>query len=50
MKENSFFIFGWCHLWNARVSLEGADTTSYIVLAFLARCFVRVIVRVIAPN
>jgi hypothetical protein len=29
MKEKSFFIFVWCHQWNARVSLEGADTTSY---------------------
>jgi hypothetical protein len=29
MKEKSFLIFVWCHLWNARVSLEGADTTSY---------------------
>jgi hypothetical protein len=29
MKEKSFLIFVWCHLWNAGVSLEGADTTSY---------------------
>jgi hypothetical protein len=29
MKEKSFLIFVWCHLWNARVLLEGADTTSY---------------------
>jgi hypothetical protein len=29
MKEKSFLIFVLCHLWNARVLLEGADTTSY---------------------
>jgi hypothetical protein len=29
MKENSFLIYMWRHLWNARVALEGADTTSY---------------------
>jgi hypothetical protein len=29
MKEKSVRIFGWRHLWRARVSIEGADTTSY---------------------
>jgi hypothetical protein len=33
MKEKSVLIFVWCHLWNARVSLEGADTTSYWFLS-----------------
>jgi hypothetical protein len=30
MKEKSFLIYMRRHLWNARVALEGADTTSYI--------------------
>jgi hypothetical protein len=34
MKEKSFWIFVWCHLWNARVSLEGADTTSYRLVSY----------------
>jgi hypothetical protein len=30
IKETSFFLIcWWLHLWRARVSLEGADTTSY---------------------
>jgi hypothetical protein len=32
MKEKSFLIFVWRHLWYARVSLEGMDTTSNTTL------------------
>jgi hypothetical protein len=35
MKEKSFFIFVWRHLWYARVSLEGTDTTSYDMNAMI---------------
>ena len=30
--RNIFASFGWSHLWRDRVSLEAADTTSYLTL------------------
>jgi hypothetical protein len=33
-EEKSFLIFVWRHLWYARVTLEGTDTTSYSLRVF----------------
>jgi hypothetical protein len=36
MKKKCFLIFVWRHLWYARVSLEGRDTTSYSLIPLIS--------------